>query len=256
MRLEELLNQYSDRLSENDLYIWDYVEKHKKQCENMTIEELARKCNVSRTTVLRFTKKLSLKGFGEFKVHLKMENDDKKQDTSKAVKVCLAYEEMMQDMVQQDFREISKLVYQAKRIFVYGTGMVQKIVAKEFKRLFYFTDKRFYDFSGVTEYETVVKYIDSDDLVLIISVSGEADSTIDFAKKVRIKGTPIISITKRKKNPLAEISNYNLYISTTIVEQNMYKGRYESMTSYYILAEMLFLRYLEYLEERSQSDES
>ena len=191
MRLEELLNQYSDRLSENDLYIWDYVEKHKKQCENMTIEELARKCNVSRTTVLRFTKKLSLKGFGEFKVHLKMENDDKKQDTSKAVKVCLAYEEMMQDMVQQDFREISKLVYQAKRIFVYGTGMV-----------------------------------------------------------------PIISITKQKKNPLAEISNYNLYISTTIVEQNMYKGRYESMTSYYILAEMLFLRYLEYLEERSQSDES
>lgn len=53
--------------------------------------------------------------------------------------------------------------------------------------MFYFTDKRFYDFSGVTEYETVVKYIDSDDLVLIISVSGEADSTIDFAKKVRIK---------------------------------------------------------------------
>ena len=143
MHLEELLNQYSDRLSENDLYIWDYVEKHKKQCENMTIEELARKCNVSRTTVLRFTKKLSLKGFGEFKVHLKMENDDKKQDTSKAVKVCLAYEEMMRDMVQQDFKEISKLIYQAKRIFVYGTGMVQKIVAKEFKRLFYFTDKRF-----------------------------------------------------------------------------------------------------------------
>ena len=92
----------------------------------MTIEELARKCNVSRNdSTFDLQKKLSLKGFGEFKVHLKMENDDKKQDTSKAVKVCLAYEEMMQDMVQQDFREISKLVYQAKRIFViwnrYGT---------------------------------------------------------------------------------------------------------------------------------------
>lgn len=41
-----------------------------------------------------------------------------------------------------------------------------------------------------------------------------------------------------------------------MVEQNLYKGRYESMTSYYILSEMMFLRYLEYLEERSQSDES
>ena len=68
-------------------------ETQKNNVKNMTIEELARKCNVSRTTVLRFTKKLSLKGFGEFKVHLRMENDDKKQDTSKAVKVCLAYEE-------------------------------------------------------------------------------------------------------------------------------------------------------------------
>lgn len=256
MRLEELLNQYSDRLSENDLYIWNYVESHKKQCENMTIEELARKCNVSRTTVLRFTKKLSLKGFGEFKVHLKMENDDRKQDTSKAVKVCLAYEEMMQDIVQQDFRDIIESIYEARRIFVIGTGMVQRIVAKEFRRLFYFANKNFYDFNGITEYETVAEYVNTDDLILIISVSGEDDTTVDFAKKARIRGVPIISITKQKKNPLAEISKYNLYISTTTVEQNMYKGRYESMTSYFILAEMLFLRYLEYVEERSQADES
>ena len=46
----------------------------------------------------------------------------------------------MQDMVAAGVLvEISKLVYQAKRIFVYGTGMVQRYVAKEFKRLFYFT---------------------------------------------------------------------------------------------------------------------
>lgn len=256
MRLEELMNQYSDRLSENDLYIWNYVENHKKQCENMTIEELARKCNVSRTTILRFTKKLSLKGFGEFKVHLKMENDDKKQHTSKAVKVCLAYEEMMQDMVQQDFREIIELIYQSKRIFVIGTGMVQRTVAKEFRRLFYFVNKNFYDFNGGTECETVVENIHNDDLVMIISVSGENENTIEFAKKAMIRGVPIISITKQKKNPLAQISKYNLYISTTTVEQHMYKGRYESMTSYFILAEMIFLRYLEYVEERGQADES
>lgn len=255
MRLEELMNQYSDRLSENDLYIWNYVENHKKQCENMTIEELARKCNVSRTTVLRFTKKLSLKGFGEFKVHLKMENDDNKQDTSRVVQVCLAYEEMMQDIAQQDFREVIELIYQAKRIFVVGSGMVQRIVAKEFKRLFYFANKNFYDFNGTTEYETLSQFINSDDLLLIISISGENETIIDFAKKSRIRGVPIISITKQKKNSLAEVCNYNLYISTATVEQHICKGRYESVTSYYILAEMLFLRYLEYVEERSQLDE-
>ena len=37
MRLEELLNQYSDRLSENDLHM-GLCGETQKQCENMTIE--------------------------------------------------------------------------------------------------------------------------------------------------------------------------------------------------------------------------
>ena len=61
MRLEELSNQYSDRLSENDLYIWDYGETQ-KQCENMTIEELARNAMYPERQY-RFTKSCLLKGF-------------------------------------------------------------------------------------------------------------------------------------------------------------------------------------------------
>ena len=252
MRLEELMNQYSDRLSETDLYIWDYVEKHKKQCENMTIEQLAAKCNVSRTTILRFTKKLSLKGFGEFKVHLKMENDDGKQQVSKAVQVCMSYEAMMQDMIQQDFREIIEAIYQAERVFVYGTGMVQRTVAKEMKRLFYHGRKNFFDFNGGDELKAILKELNGRDLLIIISVSGERTSMLDFVKRAKIKNVPVISMTERLKNPLAELSDYNLYISTTLVEQKLSYVEYKSMTSYFMLIEMLILRYLEYLEGKEE----
>lgn len=252
MRLEELMNQYSDRLSETDLYIWDYVEKHKKQCENMTIEQLAAKCNVSRTTILRFTKKLSLKGFGEFKVHLKMENDDGKQQVSKAVQVCMSYEAMMQDMIQQDFREIIEAIYQAERVFVYGTGMVQRTVAKEMKRLFYHGRKNFFDFNGGDEFKAILKELNGRDLLIIISVSGERTSMLDFVKRAKIKNVPVISMTERLKNPLAELSDYNLYISTTLVEQKLSHVEYKSMTSYFMLIEMLILRYLEYLEGKEE----
>lgn len=252
MRLEELMNQYSDRLSETDLYIWDYVEKHKKQCENMTIEQLAAKCSVSRTTILRFTKKLSLKGFGEFKVHLKMENDDGKQQVSKAVQVCMSYEAMMQDMIQQDFREIIEAIYQAERVFVYGTGMVQRTVAKEMKRLFYHGRKNFFDFNGGDELKAILKELNGRDLLIIISVSGERTSMLDFVKRAKIKNVPVISMTERLKNPLAELSDYNLYISTTLVEQKLSHVEYKSMTSYFMLIEMLILRYLEYLEGKEE----
>ena len=63
----------------------------------------------------------------------------------------------------------------------------------------------------------------------------------------------MISITKRLKNPLAEISDYNLYISTTSVEKDLSSVKYESMTSYFILIEMLVLRYLEFLEEKKDA---
>lgn len=43
----------------------------------------------------------------------------------------MSYEAMMQDMIQQDFREIIEAIYQAERVFVYGTGMVQRTVAKK-----------------------------------------------------------------------------------------------------------------------------
>ena len=253
MRLEELMNQYSDHLNETDRYIWNYVENHRKECENMTIEQLASRCSVSRTTVLRFTKKLSLKGFGEFKVHLKMENDRGSQEVSKAVQVCMSYEAMMQDMIQQDFREIIEAIYQANRVFVYGTGAIQRLVAKEIKRLFYHGKKHLFDFNGEDEFCAILKAMDSHDLLIVISVSGERESLLKFVKRAKIKNVPVISITKRLKNPLAEISDYNLYISTTSVEKDLSSVKYESMTSYFILIEMLVLRYLEFLEEKKDA---
>ena len=181
-----------------------------------------------------------------------MENDDGKQQVSKAVQVCMSYEAMMQDMIQQDFREIIEAIYQAERVFVYGTGMVQRTVAKEMKRLFYHGRKNFFDFNGGDELKAILKELNGRDLLIIISVSGERTSMLDFVKRAKIKNVPVISMTERLKNPLAELSDYNLYISTTLVEQKLSYVEYKSMTSYFMLIEMLILRYLEYLEGKEE----
>ena len=39
----------------------------------MTIEEMAEKSHISRSSILRFAKKLSLKGYSELRVYLKMD---------------------------------------------------------------------------------------------------------------------------------------------------------------------------------------
>lgn len=52
MKLEERISQYYDRLNPNDRIIWQYISTHMGECCNISIEELALRCNVSRSTVM------------------------------------------------------------------------------------------------------------------------------------------------------------------------------------------------------------
>ena len=61
MKLQELINKYYYKLNETDFCIWEYISNNKKECKDLTINQLAYKCNVSRTTILRFAQKISLK---------------------------------------------------------------------------------------------------------------------------------------------------------------------------------------------------
>ena len=46
MKLDELINKYYKYLNKNDLYIWNYISKNQKECEGITIDQLAYKCDV------------------------------------------------------------------------------------------------------------------------------------------------------------------------------------------------------------------
>ena len=72
MKLEELINKHYDQLNANDFHIWNYISNNKHECQKMAIDQLAYKCNVSRTTILRFAQKISLKGYSELKLYLKL----------------------------------------------------------------------------------------------------------------------------------------------------------------------------------------
>lgn len=246
MKLDELVNKYYSQLNDNDLYIWKYISSHKKECEKLAIDQLAYKCSVSRTTILRFAQKLSLKGYGELKVYLKLDNQMTKENTNNVDFVCNSYNEVIKNMKERDCTEIFEAIDKSKNLYIYGSGMVQSSIKKEIKRIFIQGNKIFYDISGCVEAQAVAKIMAQNDLCIIISVSGENEFTIDFAKDLKIRNVKTISITKRKDNSLAKICDHNLYISTAILENISDTVKYESVTSYFMLIEMLFVKYMEY----------
>lgn len=253
MRLEELVNRYKTELNPTDLMIWKYIYNHKTACENLSIYELAEICNVSRTTIMRFAKKLSLGGFSELKAILRMETRDNAPEKVDEVEVLSAlYQHMTKNLVKKNFNNINQLIYRAERVLAYGSGFVQDNVVREMKRLFMNGGKLIYDFKGSSEFDILIESLTPKDLMVIISLSGESSQVVRMAKELHLRGIPIISITKLKDNTLASLSMENIYISSSQFSlcANTKVPLYESMIGYYMMLEMLFVKYEVYRREQ------
>ena len=130
--------------------------------------------------------------------------------------------------------------------------MGQSSIKNELKRIFIQAGKIFYDLGGYKEAEFCLNNVNSDDLFILISVSGENEFINDFASKLKVKDIPIISITKLKENNLSKISDYNLYISAVTFDDKINHIKCDFVTSYFILIDMLFFKYIEYKSEKER----
>lgn len=245
MNINELINTHYDKLNQNDIHIWNYIYANKEECCKLTIDELAAKCNVSRTTILRFSQKLSLRGYSELKVYLNWEITQCKNQEISVEEAFGNYQKAISDFKERDFSEICKMIHEADRVFLYSTGAIQMSVAQELKRIFLSNQEYFYIVGGVDEMNTLIKTISSNDLVIFISMSGNSEHVTSFAKQLKTIQVQTISITKLIDNELARLCNQSLYISTVTIDiGNNFK--YQTTTLFFVLIEILFLKYCIY----------
>ncbi|MDR1508023.1 MAG: MurR/RpiR family transcriptional regulator [Synergistaceae bacterium] len=248
MGISDQANNYLDKLGETDLLILGYILKNKELCCHHTIEQMASKCNVSRTTVLRFTQKLGFSGYSEMKARLKWEcqQESKLPDTA-LQSVCDDYHKLIDDMRDKDCTEICRLLRNASRVFVYGTGAVQSYVARELKRAFLSARLLVNHIDGShDEAALTAELIDDRDVVIVISLSGESERGVELARSLKSKGVPVISLTRLKNNTLAHLSTHNLYVVTSTVG-TVYPMCYETTTLFFMTVELLLLKYLLYV---------
>lgn len=252
MNLAELVNSNYSKLNENDLHIVKYILNNKTICSKMGINELADKCNVSKSSVLRLTQKLGLSGYSEFKVFLKWEEQsklDRKEDEmdyieSLSKSVCDTIKNNNEDKI----RDICKVIHEAERIVIYGTGRAQQICLEELKRLFLFTHKYFIAVGGAYEFEALADSLTNKDAVIILSYSGNTNNLDTYVRKLNISGIKVISITKLENNKLASLTPYNLY--GTSISRYLNSGEKHNCTVFfYIIAEILFYNYEKYIRE-------
>lgn len=252
MRLEELVNKNYDKLNENDKMIWQYIRENKKKCCDISIEELAKICCISRTTISRFTQKLSFEGFREFKLHLKLECEkDSSQGKLLLEDVCNNFVRDIQAAKDMNMDEICEHIFCAERLFVFGTGESQYAAAQLLKRMFMGVNRFFVTLYGRSELAMALEDMNANDVVIMISLSGETEPAVFAAKTMRLKGVYTVSITRLSDNALSRFSRANLYI-----QPNPFVRRgsvsFETCSSYFNIIEILCIKYMLYIKRRRE----
>lgn len=245
MTIDELVNKYYENLNENDLHIWNFISKHKKRCSTMTIEELTTHCNVSKTSIIRFAKKISLSGFSELKVYMKMDaSSESKQGSSQLDILCNGYIHAIEELKARNMDAIFRILHQANRVFLFGSGSVQINVCKEIYRLFFNGGDYYYYFDNKYDFTDILYNLHEDDVMIIISLNGESETVVNLAKQLNMKNIKVISITKMKNNTLASISDESIYFSNTDFSLPGENGRtFQSTTMMFILVEIVYVKY-------------
>lgn len=106
-------------------------------------------------------------------------------------------------------------IHHARQVIIYATGFVQNNYAKQFSSELFLAGRSNYIVSGESNFEVISHSLTSEDLVIIISYSGNTPGIRQTVNGLNMKNIPILSITQLGKNFLTESSTYQLYYDVT-----------------------------------------
>ena len=125
--------------------------------------------------------------------------------------------DILSKVSDKDIKNIKKLFLKTKRVFLYGAGR-SGLVAKAFAiRLVHL------GFQTFVIGETITAPVQKDDLVIIISGSGETIPAVMTAEIAHNLGAFVVSITGKKDSDIAKFADITLYIKSTCNEEERKK---------------------------------
>lgn len=158
--------------------------------------------------------------------------------------------DILTSVSQDEIDEVKELFFQANHIFVYGAGR-SGLVAKAFAiRLVHL------GFQAFVVGETITIPVQENDLVLIVSGSGEtipAVMTAEIAHNLKAK---VVSITGKKESDIDQFADITLFISAGCQEEE--RKRYAPLGTLFEASTWILLDGIiaDLLDSKNETEES
>lgn len=215
MILDKLVNEYYDYLNENDLHIVNTIHNHIDEMKAMKIQELADYAHTSISSIHRLTRKIGLDGYSDLKSYIKLNiyNEDTSQDLMELLNQDI--QQTMKYMEQLNFQKLNELIDDASFIYIYGTGTAQQDIANNVQRQLWSLHKKSLVLRSERDLTDGIDEFGEDDLIFIISLSGESKNLDEIIHMIKTRNIKYISVTTLRNNLLAQNAMFNIYVNST-----------------------------------------
>lgn len=256
MLFETLIKNKRDVLSQLDLEISDTIMQNKALMPDMSIGELANLSFTSKSSILRFSKKLGFKGYTDFKLLVNWTVAEGEEETNQLTPNEIG---KRVELVLEKNVEVHKLdtffatLHQRKSIYLLATSMDQTIQAehltKSFLKIGLFM-VMIPSNSGSDISSTIVESLNPEDLLIVFSHSGENENLKELLLIPIMNRVPIISFTYTRKNWLEAASKVNFFVDGQDDFDSFFYTSYIHM-----MIDFLFYDYKRYLKNQLETVE-
>ena len=229
-----LIRSNYNLLSSQQKQLADFIMGHQDDAAAMGIEELSQQCQLSKTTVLRFLRKLGYESYRVFLMDLIKEiasstsardsvlpagdyldigDDDERQIAQKVTSQLSMLLNDLPALLDYDMLEkASRTLCEKKRIFFFATGGTSSLALDAFHKFLRLGMEVTYETNNHLALIRSCHLTREDDLFLI-SRTGESREVLECAEVAKKNGCTLISMTSFYNSSLAEISDIVLLCS-------------------------------------------
>ena len=217
------VNSLYTKLTMTEKKIADYLIINGGDVDGVTSYELAERLGIGQATVVRFSKKLGYRMFGEMIDDAKnsvgessseiQENDTASDILEKLGKrTCDIIQSIRQSNDAECFVRAAKLIDGAKNIVCYGYTTSNLFASYLSELLIEIGKGALCENNSILTKRRVFQLDPQRDVVVIVSKSGEKSEPVGIAEYARSRGVPVIAISNAGKNPLVEASDVHLKV--------------------------------------------
>ena len=192
--------------------IIEFLRSHPvKELLLLSITEFSEKVGVGDATMLRFCRKLGLKGYSEFRFLLSQSTEEVEgtagNDADEILGNMLTALRSTHDLLDQgEVQKAAEMILKARRLHAFGSGN-SGLAAQEFcnKVLRY---GLLCEYWADDHFQTIAaSLLDGQDTLLLFSVSGGTKDMLDIAKRASQQGVKLVIVTNYLKSPLAKYAD-------------------------------------------------